>query len=257
MTSDQLLKQEIKWLLNEKYAKKLTKRAKIDIIRLKKREPLAYLIGNVPFLNCVIDLKYKPLIPRPETEHWTEQAIQDIKQEKTRDIKCLDVFAGSGCIGIAILRNLKHAKVDFVDIKQGNLKQININLKLNNISPERYNVIESDIFQNIKCQHTYDYILANPPYIATKEKKMIQKSMIKHEPQEALFAGKDGLMYIKRFLKEGKNYLKKNGKIYMEFGVKQKKPIENIIKKNNYPNYEFYKDQYRKWRYVILTLLDP
>ncbi len=104
----------------------------------------------------------------------------------------------------------------------------------------------------MKIKSKYDFIFANPPYIATILRNRIQKSVLEYEPKKALFGGGDGLFYIKKFLGQVKNNLNKNGKIYMEFDSIQKKEIEKLIKKYGYKNYKFYKDQYNKWRWVIV-----
>jgi release factor glutamine methyltransferase len=202
-----------------------------------------------------------------ETEYWTEKAIEDIKKNKKKKIKYLDIFAGSGCIGIAVLKNTKNTTVDFADIKRKYLKQIKRNLELNKIPKLRYRIIRSNIFHNIevglqydynifnrtKVGFSYDYILANPPYVSLKEMKMVQESVLNHEPRKALFAGSDGLKYIKKFLTDAKEYLNLEGKIYMEFGFDQKSAIEKIIKECHYGNYAFFKDQYDIWRYIIVS----
>ena len=269
------MKKEIGWLLKEKYKGKPNKKFYQDIKRLKAGEPLDYVIGFTEFGgtsgSCKIDLSKKPLIPRPETEFWVQKSINKIYSDfctcKNQNIKILDIFSGSGCIGIAVLKNIKNCKVDFADNDTGFLKQIKINLKINTslirtnkgeVGKRRSVVIKSDVFKNIKGK--YDYIFANPPYIPEILRNRIQKSVLKFEPHKALFGGNGGLFYIKKFLKDAKKHLNSGGMIFMEFDGSaispqvpaQKKEIEKIIKNNKYSNYEFHKDQYGKWRWVMI-----
>jgi len=118
------------------------------------------------------------------------------------------------------------------------------------VNKKRYKILQSDVFSKVVGR--FDYIFANPPYIAKSRINKIQKSVLKYEPKMALFGGKDGLFYIKKFLAEAKNFLNDGGKIYMEFDYMQKEGIEKLIQKFNYKNYEFNKDQYNKLRYVII-----
>ncbi len=246
---------ELNLLIEEKYRGKITGSKemvfKADKKRLESNEPIDYIIGFSRFLDCKIDLSLKSMIPRPETEFWVEKAIEEIsKKEKRRKVHCLDIFSGSGCIGIAVLRALKNAKVDFSDKSENCLKQAKINLKLNRIKTSRFKLIKSDIFKNIKRK--YDYVFANPPYVAKSKINRVQKSVLEFEPKTALFGAKDGLFHIRRFLKEAKNHLKLGGVIYLEFDSWQKKPIEKILKKHGCQA-EFFKDQYDKWRYLKTT----
>jgi len=237
------MEKEINWLLKEKYSGKPTEEFLKDIKRLKRGEPLDYVIGFTNFLGCKIDLSKKPLIPRQETEFWVNNILKDIRKGKV-----LDIFSGSGCIGIAILHHVKNAKVVFAEKDKNCLKQIKINLKLNNV---RGSVIQSDIFSNVKGK--FDYIFANPPYIATARKNKVQKSVLNFEPKSALFGGKNGLFYIRKFLKNARKHLNREGEIFMEFDSQQKKEIEKLIKKYKYSNCEFYKDQYNRWRWVVIS----
>jgi release factor glutamine methyltransferase len=249
------MQKEIGWLLKEKYHGKATKNFYRDVKRLEAGEPLDYVIGFTEFLGCKIDLSKKPLIPRPETEFWVEKVITDIlifcRISEYNSIKVLDMFAGSGCIGIAVLKHIRNAEVVFADKETNCLKQIKINLKLN-LSPIRANcsVVKSDVFSKVVGK--YDYIFANPPYIPTKNKKRIQKSVLKFEPKQALFGGGDGLFYIRKFLKQAIEHLNPGGKIFMEFSPEQKKQIEKLVKKYKYSNHKFYKDQYNKWRWAAV-----
>ena len=123
------LSQEVSWLVQEKYQGKETLEAKKDIERLKKGEHIDYVIGFVDFLGCRIDLFQKPLIPRPETEFWVQKAIRELYADARKEITCLDVFAGSGCIGVAILKHIKSTSVDFAEKDTQLLSQIEINIQ--------------------------------------------------------------------------------------------------------------------------------
>ncbi|MDO8529966.1 MAG: peptide chain release factor N(5)-glutamine methyltransferase [bacterium] len=252
------MEKEIGWLLQEKYGGKMTGAAKKDIERLKAGEPLDHIIGYVEFLDCKILASKDALIPRVETEYWVGEAIREIKG-KGGKVKVLDMFAGSGCIGISIVRHFdrlsagrfKNVHVVFADSEKPALKQIEKNCTLNKIPKSAYQMIQSDIFLNIRGK--YDYIFANPPYIPTVRKFKIQTSVLKYEPHTALFGGENGLLYIRKFLAEAKNFLNKKGHIYMEFDSPQKKQIEALLKKYGYASWEFHKDQYSKWRWLVVN----
>lgn len=255
-------------------------------------EPLEYATGFTEFLGNRIDLSKRPLIPRPETEFWVEKAIEDIKKVRSKNVpkklrsyqnwhnyklRILDIFAGSGCIGLAVLRHCPNTVCDFADIDKKAIEQIKINCKINGFRDNfimrhfmnkicqknydrnflgRFEIIQSNVFSNINpstsLRARYDYILANPPYVAIARKNEIQKSVWKYEPRRALLGGKDGLFYIRKFLKQAKSHLSKNGRIYMEFDPSQKKAVEKLIKKFDYSGYKFYKDQYGKLRWVMV-----
>ena len=213
----------------------------------------------IKFLGCKIDVSKKVFLPRPETEHWTKIAIKDIanfelkisrpSKKPNYNIKVLDIFAGTGCIGIAVLKHTENTFVDFVDIDEESLDQILINLNLNKISPKRYRIIKSNIFANLGGE-AYHFILANPPYVALERKNEVDKEVLQKEPHNALFAGKKGLSFIKKFLKEAKDHLKPYGKIYMEFDPRQIGELRKILIKKGY-QFEFRKDQFKKWRYLV------
>lgn len=205
--------------------------------------PEDYRVGYKYFLGAKIDLSKRPFIPREETEYWVSLAIKEIKENSI----CLDLFSGSGCIGVAVLKNVNNSYCDFGEKEDLFLEQIKINLDLNGIDENRYSVIKTDIFSNIKKQ--YDFILANPPYIALNRINEVGEDVKTYEPHIALFSGKEGLDAITEFLLKANMFLKDHGVIYMEFDEKQLKNIEEIIK-NNYSRYEFLKDQFNKYRFA-------
>jgi len=252
---------ETAWLLKEKYHHKPTEKFHEDVKKIKAGEPVDYVIGFTEFLNCKIDLSQKTLIPRQDTAFWVAEAIKEIKKSKNKSIKILDIFSGSGCIGLAVLKNVLPARrslgevgCDFADKDKKAVEQIKINCKLNQPSRKasawQSKIIQSDVFKKVRGK--YDFIFANPPYVAVKKIYSIQKSVLKYEPKNALFGGSDGLYYIKIFLAGAKKHLNPGGKIFMEFSPEQKPAIEKIIQKNKYSNYEFRRDEHR-WRWVIVS----
>ena len=243
---------DLEYILKDKYHNKINKKniksLINDLVLISKNYPRDYIIGYVDFLNCKIDLSKKPLIPRVETEYWIEKNISLIKKhfKSNQKIKVLDIFSGSGCLGIAIAKNIKNSIVDFSDIDQNMLKQIKINLKLNNIKNYK-KIIKSDIFSKIKGK--YDVILANPPYVPYSD---VVKAP--YEPQKAIIAGKDGLRIIQPFISKIKQFLNKHGILIMEFHPDRVKEIKTMLKKHDLNNFEFYKDQYNRNRYMIITI---
>ncbi|MDD2697004.1 MAG: HemK family protein methyltransferase [Candidatus Pacebacteria bacterium] len=204
---------------------------------------------EIKFLNCRIDLSKKVFSPRVETEYWVEKAIREIKG---KNLKILDVFAGSGCVGIAILRNLKDSRVDFADIDENALAEIRINAEKNEIPAGQYRIVKSDLFENLKGKK-YDVIFANPPYVAERRMEEVDKDVLENDPGIALFSGKEGLNHIDKLLKKAKNHLTNGGLIYFEFDPKQKETIKDILEKEGYDNFQFRKDQFKKYRWIKIV----
>jgi len=240
---------EISWIIRDKYHNQINALPKEDLNRLKAGEPVAYIIGYIDFLACRINLSTRPLIPRPETEYWLEILLSEINKQKGKPIKCLDIFAGSGCIGIALLKHCSNIQVDFAEKNPKFLLEIENNCLINLIAPENFSVKESNVFSSITGQ--YDFILANPPYVPSSRR--LAKSVAGYEPSSALFAGSDGLLLIKKFLNEVSKYLNVGGQVWLEFDSGQKKRIEGILQGLGCVKMNFYKDQYSRWRFVVFS----
>lgn len=240
---------EIDILLREKYQGIETEDFLHDIQRLNNGEPLDYVIGNIPFLNCKIDLSFKPLIPRTETEFWVEKALKELT-DVNKHLNILDLFAGSGCIGVALLNALPNAHVDFGEIDQSLTEQIHINLKLNNVE-DRARVIQTDVYSHI-TEMKYDFIFANPPYLSKERIKDIQGSVLANEPHEALFAEDDGLHYAKTLISDSQSHLNQNGTLFIEIDPHQKEPLETYAKDYNCA-ITFWNDQYDRTRVAVVT----
>lgn len=245
-------------LLQEKYLGVRTPEYEADIAQLELGMPLAYLIGYIPFFNTTIFLDSRPLIPRTETEYWVEIAINDMQKkcmiyhtgQKSWAPKVLDLFAGSGCIGVAVLKHISNAQVDFGEINSTHLTTIQKNIRENGIEESRARVIQTDVFENISG--SYDYVCANPPYLSRNRMERVEQSVQKHEPNEALFAAEDGNSLINQFITELPAHLNKSGTAYLEHEPEQAEHIKKIAKNNSFQA-ESFKDQYGVTRYSTLA----
>lgn len=138
--------------------------------------------------------------------------------------------------------------MDFADISKEAIKQTKINIKLNRIPKDRYEIYKSNLFEKLG-NNKYDIVFANPPYVALGRISEVQKEVLQKNPRAALFGGKDGMLWIEKFSKEAKKHLNKNGVIYMEFDPLQKEKIRQILKKEKF-KFQFRKDQFKKYRWL-------
>lgn len=261
-TSKETTARECQWLLDEKYAGVETPAFFVDLVHLAQGEPLAYLIGQIPFLDATIFLDSRPLIPRPETEYWVAHAIAEIRargvEEQKLPLSVLDLCAGSGCIGVSVLKilvtTMPDAHVDFCEIDVGHHDTITKNLRENNIDPERARIHSGDLLTEVaKAKPKYNFILTNPPYIDPKHIDHVEKSVTGYEPARALFGGTDGMEYIARIIREAPQYLTRPGVLYIEHEPKQKELIHTLAQSLSYTSCDTYKDQWQMDRYTRLT----
>ena len=212
------MKKDFKQLLEEKYNGKETAEYDADKKRLAKGEPLAYVIGSQPFLGLTIYLDSHPLIPRPETEWWTEQLLANLEVRpplggRTSKLQFLDLCAGSGAIGCAALAQLQNAHVYFGEIDAAHEATIQKNIQANNLDVSRAHICIGDLFEPFGDMK-FDIIAANPPYIP--DSRELPESVSGYEPALALRAGKDGLDVIRRIATEVPARLTPGGEAWIE-----------------------------------------
>lgn len=254
------MSQDVEWLLGEKYRGEKSEAFFADCKRMALGEPLGYLIGHVPFLDTTIYLDSKPLIPRPETEFWTERVIADIKTnyparapEMTPDalqLRILDLCAGSGCIGVAIAKAIPDAIVDFCEIDDKHIPTINKNLIENAIDKTHTHIYHSNLFEAFSG--TYQYIVSNPPYI-DMDLGRTDESVLTNEPYIALSGGLAGLEVIQKIIEEAPKHLERHGQLWIEHEPEQSVAIRNLARANKF-TCTTQTDQYDVERYSVLVL---
>lgn len=212
---------------------KIENELKIINDKINEGYPLQYAIGKWNFYGLDLLVDKRALIPRYETEILVDLIINDNSNNK----KILDIGTGSGAISLALSKNLKDSKIIGVDISKKAIDLANenkIKLNINNVEFK-----ESDIFSNI--EEKFDIIVSNPPYINKEDFEKLDKKLY-YEPQNALYGGEDGLYFYKKIIKNAKNFLNKNGKIYLEIGYDQKDFISNLLEEYGYKQIKSYKD---------------
>lgn len=189
-----------------------------DLERLASGEPLAYVIGWVPFLGLRIRLDSRPLIPRPETESWTEELHAHLREKfDEKPFTFLDLCAGSGAIGLSMLARFPAARVRFAELIPEHATLIRQNIEENELDASRATVHVGDLFAPFPEDQRFDVIATNPPYVP--ETRTLEKSVTDFEPAVALYAGKDGLDLVGKIAHEAKDRLEPSGELWMECDI--------------------------------------
>ncbi len=222
-----------------------------DVKAMSEGEAFEYLMGTVDFCGAKIDLSLRPMIPRPETAHWVAQALEHIHNSPPAfTTRVLDLFSGSGNIGLAILKNIPESTVDMIEFDPKLAKQINISITKNNIKKTRTRVVTGDTWTG--ASGTYDYIFAVPPYVPPQMQDEVMKELGAEDPL-SFFDKEDGYYYHKQVLSRAKEFLKSSGTLYLEFDITQRETIEHLALQNGWTNYSFLKDPYGHDCTIILT----
>lgn len=233
---------KVKKLREEKYKGRETPELLEDIKKMAEGESLEYLLGEVLFAGAKVDLSVRPMIPRPETEHWVKQAIEDILATRREYVlRCLDLFSGSGCVGLAVLKNIGEATMDFIELDPKLQRQIEISIAKNNIKKLRTRVLTGDTWRG--AQGTYDCIFAVPPYVPASMREEVMKELSSEDPL-SFFDKEEGFYFHTEVLSKAKNYLKEGGALYLEFDITQREKIEELAKEYGFSDLTFYKDPY-------------
>lgn len=226
-----------------------------DVKALTDGEAYEYLMGEVLFCDAKVDLSLRPMIPRPETEHWVRQAIEDILATRREfTLRVLDLFSGSGNVGLAVLKHIPEATMDFIECDPKLKEQIEISIAKNNIKKLRTRVLTGDTWavgeaegaeqwRGAGAAGTYDVIFAVPPYVPPQMKDEVMSELRAEDPL-SFFDKEDGYYYHKQVLSRAKEFLKDGGALYLEFDITQRERIEHLALEHGLTNYSFLTDPY-------------
>jgi release factor glutamine methyltransferase len=191
-------------------------------------EPLQYITGRQEFFGLDFEVTPDVLIPRPETELIVEEAIRIVQLYGVARPVIVDVGAGSGCIAVALARELADARVIASDVSEAALRVARRNAARHGLG-DRVDFIASDLLDAFAEEEFADFILSNPPYVSEKEMSSLQREVRDWEPRAALTDSNDGLSLYRRLLKDAPSRLRPGGHLICEMGYTQSEMISNMI----------------------------
>jgi release factor glutamine methyltransferase len=196
------------------------------IARRVLSEPVQYITGEREFYGLRFAVTPGVLIPRPETEHLVEAALERIPPNTP--FRIADVGTGSGAIAIALAVARPLAKITATDISPVALQVAKENAAAHGVA-DRVTFRESDLLDNV-VPSEYDLVVSNPPYIADGEREILDVEVRDYEPARALFAGPTGLEIYERLIPQASHVLQPGGWLIMEIGAGQHLQLSRLLK---------------------------
>ena len=220
-----------------------------DIIaRLRRHEPLQYIVGSARFHGHKFKVTPAVLIPRPETE----QLVDIIVEENTAsDLRVLDMGTGSGCIAISLARALKFAQVEALDVSRDALAVARENAAT---LKAKVRFFESDMLSPQPLAR-YDIIVSNPPYICWSEREAMDRNVKDYEPGQALFVpDSDPLLFYKAIAPYAAQSLERGGRLYLEINQRFGNEVKRLLEDNGFDEVRIIEDSFGKVRFAAAIM---
>ncbi len=191
--------------------------------------PSQYITGHQEFWGLDLIVAPDVLIPRPETEHLVEAALDLVSQFKIDRPRIVDVGTGSGCIALALAHDLPNADIHAVDVSPAALEIARVNAARLQLA-DRVEFCESDLLSAFPPETPpFDFIVSNPPYVGECEADKVQREVKKFEPHVAVFGGYEGTDIIRRLIPQAHALLKAGGWLLMEIGYTQEAAVHALL----------------------------
>ena len=186
----------------------------LELIHERARgKPSQYITGHQEFWGLDFIVTPAVLIPRPETEHVVETVLE-LAREKPR-CRIIDVGTGSGCIALALAKELPLAEIHAADISAEALEVARVNAAR---LDHRIQFHEGDLLSAFELRPQFDFVVSNPPYVGLREPEKVQRQVREFEPKIAVFSGENGLEIYPRLISQAQHVLHPGGWLVMEIG---------------------------------------
>lgn len=179
-------------------------------------EPVAYIVGHKEFYSLNFGVNTSVLIPRPETEHVVLEALEAANEIADRPLRIIDVGTGSGCVAISLAKHVEQCKIAAIDISADAISVATENIQALNVG-DKVKCYTGDLLQALPAgSQPVHLIVSNPPYIGRFETDTVEDSVLKYEPEQALFGGEKGTEIIQRLVTESEPMLLPGGRLIFE-----------------------------------------
>jgi release factor glutamine methyltransferase len=223
--------------------------------RLLTGEPIQYVLGEAEFGGRTFHVEPGVLIPRPETYELCQWIMEERrgKKEEGRNTSILDIGTGSGCIACTLAAELADAEVTAWDISDDALRIATENAKRTNVhvSFEKVDVLNTSLLNRERPATGLDIIVSNPPYICNKERATMERNVLEHEPELALFVPDDDpLLFYRTIARFAAKTLNPGGALYFEINPLHVSEMQQMLSKEGFSHTEIRNDQFDKQRFT-------
>ena len=209
------------------------------LLRLKKQQPIQYIVGHTEFYGLTFKVNKHTLIPRPETEQLVDWIISNHKHQGS-GLEILDIGTGSGCIAVALAKNFSKASISGLDISEKALELAQENAIKNQVL---VSFCQKDILETTALEKKYDVVVSNPPYVRQLEKKAMSANVLDNEPGGALFVpNEDPLLFYRKIAQLALVSLQEKGWLYFEINEYLSNEMDALLNEIGFVNIEIKKD---------------
>jgi release factor glutamine methyltransferase len=231
------------------------------VARRAAGEPTQYLIGKQEFWGLEFEVTPDVLIPRPETEHVIEVALDRLALRELRagrrqttkgeSLAIADIGTGSGCIAVALAKELPAATFCATDISPAALEVARRNAARHRVA-DRIRFLESNLLkawvpdgaqhaaplrdQSVHPPLLFDLIASNPPYVSRREAESLPREVREHEPESALVGGEEGHELYVNLIRQAAAHLKRGGILILELGHDSLAAVQPLLNSSNWTN---------------------
>ncbi|MFT3946656.1 MAG: peptide chain release factor N(5)-glutamine methyltransferase [Agriterribacter sp.] len=239
---ERILKKEIELTVQQE------KELEHYLSELLQHKPVQYVLQEAWFYGLPFFVNEHVLIPRPETEELVEWIITGVKSHSHPPFTILDIGTGSGCIPVALKKQLDASVVTAIDVSGQALGVAKKNADNNNVSID-FLLVDALNETQLNTLPVFDIIVSNPPYIPLTDMADMQENVLNYEPHTALFVpDEDPLLFYKAIAKFASSHLNNAGKVYVEIHEAQGEAAKKIFEKNGFTNCMIKKDMQGKDR---------